>query len=150
MEIVSASKNPVVYNDIRRVLDAALRAGGGVYRLPSASKARTFMQRAGMFRNLLAEIDRKGRLDGQPGQTPYDDIKFTRTCGCGYRPCQRRGSCTGNEVVISTEPLIEGRLFNGSGEEVKIELNKTLQVEVHEDVQALAAAKRSIREHFDE
>lgn len=45
-----------MYDDVRKILDAALAAGGGSYELPSYGQAVHWRHRAYKFRKLYAEI----------------------------------------------------------------------------------------------
>lgn len=68
------TKLPNSFGDVKQVLDAALTAGGGRYRLPSKGKATHWRQRAYTLRKVLGDLDlkRKGDLPGAVPTTPYD------------------------------------------------------------------------------
>lgn len=68
------SKNPLTYSDVRPVLDAALAAGGGAYRLESYKHACIWRAKAYYLRKLLAEG--KQIAPGIIPSTPYDGMKL--------------------------------------------------------------------------
>lgn len=61
-----------MYSDVRKIMDAALAAGGGEYVLPAYGKAIHWRQRAYQFRKLFAE------LLGPNKESPYDAIIIRR------------------------------------------------------------------------
>jgi hypothetical protein len=67
-------KSPSQYSDVAKVLDAALAAGGGLYRLPTSGKAIRWRQRAYGLRKLLIEIDEKRKQGLAPAGSPYDTM----------------------------------------------------------------------------
>lgn len=60
-----------MYEDVRAVLDAALKSGGGDYELPDYGKAVWWRQRAYTFRKLYADIQ-------YPTPSPYDTLSFKK------------------------------------------------------------------------
>lgn len=61
-----------MYADVREILDAALRHGGGEYQCTDHGTAVHWRQRAYRFRKLYAEVHRSGL------ESPYDSILIRR------------------------------------------------------------------------
>lgn len=66
--------SPSQFSDVAAVLDAALAAGGGLYKLPTSGKAIRWRQRAYMLRSLLLKIDERMKQGTVPASTPYDNL----------------------------------------------------------------------------
>ena len=64
-----------MYDDVRKILDAALQAGGGSYELPSYGSAVHWRQRAYKFRKLYAETIAG---DNSTAMSPYDKLTMPR------------------------------------------------------------------------
>lgn len=64
-----------LYDDIRRVLDAALSSGGGSFELPTYGMAVHWRQRAYQFRKLYAETLAS---DDSFSMSPYDRLTMPR------------------------------------------------------------------------
>lgn len=76
---MSLNKNIKNYAHVGRVLDAAIKAGGGRYTLPDEKKAIRFRLECYYYRKLF-EFERRNQLgyaEGVAVRTPYDDIMLT-------------------------------------------------------------------------
>lgn len=146
----SKSKNLALFVDVQRVVEAALAAGGGQYRLPTSGAATHWRQRFNRFRALLAERDEKNRLDGQPGRSKYDDVSITRKCGCPLnRACQNPDFCTGNILLINVTP-VRGELFSIDGQPIEIADAPLVDLDIPAETLAVRAAARRILEETDD
>lgn len=105
--------NPNSYADVKQVLDAALAAGGGRYRLDTKGKASRWRHRAYTFRKILQELDleRKRELPGAVPTTPYDKmwlaIAKDDPCVVEIKPAQPSGQLTdanGNPISLASIP----------------------------------------------
>lgn len=101
------SKNIKNYQHIGQVLDAALKAGGGRYILPTEKAARRWRQEAYYYRKLFEEEQRVrlGFASGIAVRTPYDRILLT---------------IEGTMVVIREREL-EGQLRGEDGKVIPLE-----------------------------
>lgn len=65
------------FADVKTVLDAALRANGGTYRLRTHGAAIKWRQRAYQYRKLLLDIAERNDITGLvPASTPYDGLEL--------------------------------------------------------------------------
>src|SRR5688500_6670677 len=67
-------KSPAQFSDVASVLDAALAAGGGLYRLPTEKKAIRWRHRAYSLRALLQRLDHARKQHIEPGTSAYDQM----------------------------------------------------------------------------
>lgn len=70
------TRSPSQFKDVSVILDAAIEAGGGTYRLPTPAKATKWRARAYSLRALLLRLDeeRKAQLVGVAPSTVYDGV----------------------------------------------------------------------------
>lgn len=109
---------------IKSVLDAALRVGGGRYKLGSYKEAVRWRAEAYQYRKLLKE---EMQNSGLPPNTPYDHMKLT---------------IEDSTVVIGKHVLI-GTLMDNKGETLEFvtELDDPLQAQADELARQLLGEK---------
>lgn len=92
-----------LYDDVRKVIETARRADGGIFKTASRGEAIRWRQRAYMYRRLLREQleDSAGNIPGYVPTTPYDTMKL--------RVIEA-------EVHISFGEEIPGELFTREGD----------------------------------
>lgn len=71
---MALSKSLASYTDVKAILDACVRAGGGRYRLETAGRATQWRHRANAYRNLLRKQHQVVESIVPP--TPYDHLIF--------------------------------------------------------------------------
>lgn len=142
------------FTPIKRVLDAVLAAGGGLFTVtrmdgePSARQAVNWRQRAYTFRKRWREEAAKLAAPGQVVTTPYDDIKITLACGCTTTGsnCRRPADCGGHTLKIAVTPSdeVHGELRTLDGAALPLGKVGPMVVEVDETMRAALQVRKDL------
>jgi hypothetical protein len=112
-----------MYSDVREILDAALRANGGNYKLATHGQAVHWRQRAYKFRKLYAEVH------GDHRESPYDALTLptvpSDSSTVMIRVITKQGTFEPNEEPATFPNDLE--LFTDDLQEVADEIAKKLE-----------------------
>jgi len=111
-------QSPAAYQDVKYVLDLALKKPGLRYELSTPGRAINFKQRCYMYRNLLREMAQEAiALPGQRAEVSYDLLIIKQVNDEG-KPDKQAG-----RILIFEHHIPEGRLIDPeTGEEIDVNI----------------------------
>ena len=111
--------SPAAYNDVRYVLDIAVKTPGITYEFATSGKAVNFRQRCNRYRNLMRQMSAELLADtpGARAQTAYDCIVIRQIDAETGQP-SRKGT-----VLLFDHERPEGILRAPDGTEIKPDLS---------------------------
>ena len=111
--------SPAAYNDVKFVLDLALKKPGLKYELTTAGRAINFKQRCYLYRNLLREMAQDTlTIPGQRAEVAYDALIIRQINAEGES--DKKAGC----ILVFEHHTPEGKLIDPeTGEEIDIELD---------------------------